>query len=501
MTPDLHDLELLLRSDTPIVLIESIEEPRVVELFSRLAIRISEPGFCWTVTDGLRRIEYDTEPQRMLAEPTEVLRHIRVTPQRGLYLLLDFHPYLDNPLHVRLLKEIAQGYAALPRTLVLLSHALEAPPELRHLSARFTLRLPDRNRLMALIREEAKSWQQVTNQGAVRATREAVDQLANNLLGITESDARRLIRNAIRRDGAITQDDVADVRRAKYELLSPEGIISFEYDTRSFADIAGLSNLKRWIERRRAAFLDPERRRDHPRGLLLLGVQGGGKSLAAKAVAGYFGVPLLRLDFGALYNKYIGETERNLRKALETADLMAPCVLWLDEIEKGVATGSEDEGVGRRVLGTLLTWMAERRSRVFLAATANDIQRLPPELIRKGRLDEIFFVDLPTVEIRRDIFAIHLRQRGLNPDHFDLDALAEASEGFTGAGIEQVVVSARFADSTSEAPTAITTETLLTELANTQPLSVVMDAQIQRLRAWARERTVPAHGAVDPSRA
>lgn len=501
MTPDLHDLELLLRSDTPIILIESIEEPRVVELFSRLALRISEPGFRWTVTDGLRRIEYDSEPQRMLAEPTEVLRHIRVTPQRGLYLLLDFHPYLDTPLHVRLLKEIAQGYGGLPRTLVLLSHALEAPPELRHLSARFTLRLPDRNRLMALIREEAKSWQQVTNQGAVRATRESVNQLANNLLGITESDARRLIRNAIRRDGAITQDDVAAVRRAKYELLSPEGIISFEYDTRSFADIAGLSNLKRWIERRRAAFLDPEHQRDHPRGLLLLGVQGGGKSLAAKAVAGYFGVPLLRLDFGALYNKYIGETERNLRKALETADLMAPCVLWLDEIEKGVATGSEDEGVGRRVLGTLLTWMAERRSRVFLAATANDIQRLPPELIRKGRLDEIFFVDLPTAEIRRDIFAIHLRQRGLNPDHFDLDALAEASEGFTGAGIEQVVVSARFADSTSEAPTAITTETLLTELANTQPLSVVMDAQIERLRTWAQGRTVPAHGAIDPSRA
>ncbi|EXJ15465.1 AAA family ATPase [Imhoffiella purpurea] len=491
MTPDLHDLELLLRSDTPIVLIESIEESRVLELFARLAIRVSEPAFRWTVTDGLQRIEYETNPQRMLSEPAEVLKHMRVTPQRGIYILLDFHPYLDDPLHVRLLKEIAQGYGALPRTLVLVSHALEIPPELRHLSVRFTLRLPDRNRILALIHEEAKRWQEIGDSGAVRASRESLNQLADNLLGITESDARRLIRNAIRNDGAITKKDVESVKRAKYELLSQQGVISFEYDTRSFADIAGLSNLKAWIDRRREPFLDPERRRDHPRGILLLGVQGGGKSLAAKAVAGRFGVPLLRLDFGALYDKYIGETEKNLRKALETADLMAPCVLWIDEIEKGVATGSEDEGVGRRVLGTLLTWMAERTTRVFLAATANDISRLPPELIRKGRIDELFFVDLPPAEVRREIFAIHLRQRGLEPERFDLDRLAEASEGFTGAGIEQAVVSALYAESPSDRP--LDTEQLLAELAGTQPLSAIMDHQLQRLRAWARDRTVPAH--------
>jgi len=491
MTPDLHDLELLLRSDTPIVLIESLEESRVLELFARLAIRISEPSFRWTVTDGLQRIEYDTNPQRTLAEPTDVLKHMRVTPQRGIYILLDFHPYLDDPLHVRLLKEIALGYGELPRTLVLVSHAIDIPPELSHLSVRFTLRLPDRNRVLALIHEEAKLWQEIGDSGAVRTNRTLLNQLADNLLGITESDARRLIRNAIRNDGAITKEDVESVKHAKYELLSPEGIISFEYDTRSFADIAGLSNLKTWIDRRRDAFLDPERQRDHPRGILLLGVQGGGKSLAAKAVAGRLGVPLLRLDFGALYDKYIGETEKNLRKALETADLMSPCVLWIDEIEKGIATGSEDEGVGRRVLGTLLTWMAERKSRVFLAATANDISRLPPELIRKGRIDELFFVDLPPPEVRRDIFAIHLRQRGLDPDRFDLDRLTEASEGFTGAGIEQAVVSALYADSTTESTPD--TERLLDELTSTQPLSVVMDHQLQRLRDWAKSRTVPAH--------
>jgi SpoVK/Ycf46/Vps4 family AAA+-type ATPase len=491
MMPDLHDLEILLRSDTPIVLIESIEEPRVVELFAGLAVRLAEPAFRWSVTEGLRRIELDTEPQSRLADPTEALRNIRSTQQRGIYLLLDFHPYLDNPLHVRLLKEIAQGYADLPRTLVLVSHALEVPPELHHLSVQFGLRLPDRQRIMSLIREEAKRWQDCANGRSFKTSRDAVDQLARNLLGVTESDARRLIRNAIRHDGAITREDVEAVKRAKYDLLGPEGAISFEYDTRSFAEVAGLGNLKAWIDRRRDAFLDPDRKGDHPRGVLLLGVQGGGKSLAAKAVAGRFGVPLLRLDFGALYDKYIGETEKNLRKALATADVMSPCVLWIDEIEKGVATGAEDDGVGRRILGTLLTWMAERNTRVFLTATANDISRLPPELIRKGRIDEVFFVDLPGATVRREIFAIHLLKRRIDPERFDLARLAEASEGFTGAGIEQAIVSALYADET--AGDGLTTAGLIGEIASTQPLSVVMHGQLQALRAWASGRTVQAH--------
>ncbi|MBN2887494.1 MAG: AAA family ATPase, partial [Chromatiaceae bacterium] len=482
--PDLHDLEILLRSDTPLVIIESVEERRIIELFSGLAIRLGETAFRWTATDGLQRLEFDAEPQTMLALPTQILRHIRATSQRGYYLLLDFHPYLDDPLHVRLIKEIAQDYGELARTLIFVSHALDIPPELRHLAARFRLRLPDRNRLLNLVREEARAWQESDPRHQFRANREAVDQLANNLLGMTESDARRLIRNAIRDDGAITVEDVETLKRAKYELLSTEGIISFEYDTRSFADLGGLSNLKAWVDRRRAPFLDPDQpARDRPRGILLLGVQGGGKSLAAKAVAGRFGVPLLRLDLGAIYNKYIGESEKNIRHALQTAEVMAPCVLWIDEIEKGIASGSEDEGVGRRILATLLTWMAERSARVFLVATANDISRLPPELIRKGRIDELFFVDLPDAEVRRDIFRIHLARRGLDPARFDLEALAEASEGFTGAGIEQAVVSALYAG--EDGKRQLDTRHLLAELAGTQPLAVVMDAQIEALRAWA----------------
>ncbi|MEA3278112.1 MAG: AAA family ATPase [Pseudomonadota bacterium] len=488
---DLHDLELILRSDTPLLLIESLEEPRILDLFSRLALHLTEPAFCWSVTDGLRRIELDMAPQRHLAEPIEILRHVKVTPQRGIYLLLDFHPFLADPLHVRLVKEIAQGYGELPRTLVLVSHALEVPPEVRHLSARFRLRLPDRNRLLALIREEAQSWQRDQAERSFRANREAVDQLSRNLLGVTESDARRLIRNAIRNDGAITREDVEEVTRAKYELLSADGAVSFEYDTTSFAEVAGLENLKDWLDRRRSAFLGRTQVADQPKGIMLLGVQGGGKSLAAKAVAGCFGVPLLRLDFGALYDKYYGETEKNLKRALETADLMAPCVLWMDEIEKGLAGGRDDEAIGQRVMGSLLTWMAERRSAIFIVATANDISRLPPELVRKGRLDEIFFVDLPAPEVRGRIFEIHLHRRGLDPVDFDLDRLAAASEGFSGAGIEQAVVSALYTAHAQEVE--VTAESLELELERTQPLSVIMDSQIEQLRSWAEGRTVPAH--------
>jgi SpoVK/Ycf46/Vps4 family AAA+-type ATPase len=487
---DLHDLELLLRSETPILLIETLEERRLLELFTRLGLALAEPVFCWTLTDGLRRIEYQTSPQRHLAEPAEALKHVKATSQPGIYLLLDFHPFLDHPLHVRLLKEIGQAFDEVARRLVLVSHALETPREIRHLSARFTLHLPDRNRILALIREEAQKWQQAASQRNFRANRDAVDQLSRNLLGVTESDARRLIRNAIVKDGAITETDVAEVTKAKYDLLSPGGAVSFEYDTASFADVAGLDHLKAWIDRRRSAFLSAENGSDRPKGILLLGVQGSGKSLASKAIAGRLSVPLLRLDFGALYNKYIGESERNLREVLRTAEVMAPCVLWLDEIEKGLSVGSGEEGTGRRLIGALLTWMAEHKAKVFIVATSNDISQLPPELVRKGRLDEIFFVDLPDAEVRREIFRIHLRKRGLDPSAFDLDRLAEASDAFSGAGIEQAVVSALYAARTGEG--RATTESVLAEIDATQPLSVVMDANIGALRRWAQGRTVPA---------
>jgi len=250
-----------------------------------------------------------------------------------------------------------------------------------------------------------------------------------------------------------------------------------------------LKRLKKWLAERQDVFQQGDAD-DAPKGVLLLGVQGGGKSLAAKAVAGMWQLPLLRLDMAALYNKFIGETEKNLRDALRLADLMSPCVLWLDEIEKGISEDSGDNGTGRRLLGTLLTWMAERTTPVFMVATSNDISRLPPELIRKGRMDEIFFVDLPAQDIREEIFTIHLRKRDLEPQGFNLTLLAAAADGFAGAEIEQSIVAAIY---TAKAQgETLSDEHLLMEIDGTSPISVVMAEKIHQLRCWAKERTVPA---------
>ena len=230
-----------------------------------------------------------------------------------------------------------------------------------------------------------------------------------------------------------------------------------------------------------------------PKGMLLLGVQGAGKSHAAKCVAGAWHLPLFRLDFGTLYQKYHGQTEHNMREALRVAAAMAPCVLWMDEIEKGIASdggGESDSGVSKRVLGTLLTWMAERSARVFIVATANDISQLPPELLRKGRFDEIFFVDLPKAVAREQILRIHLKRRKLDPLRFDLKALAAASEGFSGAELEQAVISALYEAHAEKTP--ISSTHMLRELSRTRPIAVVMAEKIADLRAWAAERTVSA---------
>jgi SpoVK/Ycf46/Vps4 family AAA+-type ATPase len=288
--------------------------------------------------------------------------------------------------------------------------------------------------------------------------------------------------------------DLPGVMQAKYELLNRSGVLAFEYDTAKFADLGGMTRLKEWLKQRRPAFdgsvTAAAARLDPPKGLLLLGVQGCGKSVAARAAAGIFGVPLLRLDFASIHNKYIGESERNLRETLATADVMAPCVLWIDEIEKGVSTGEGDSGTSRRLLGTFLTWLAEKKTKVFVVATANDISALPPELIRKGRFDEIFFVDLPNAAVRATILMIHAQKRAVTLSDTHIGQLAHACDGFSGAEIEQAIVSAVYsAHATNE---TVNATHVLEEIKATRPLSIVMAEKIGELRAWAAERTVSA---------
>ncbi len=495
------DLAMILNARIPIVAIESADERRVLELLLKIAMQRRLAFYEWRVTRGLRRGGFGAEPapDKRLQEPEELLEHIAGAEGPALYALCDFHPYLsDSPRIIRHLKDIALDHERLEITLVLVSHALEIPPELGRLTAKFDLHLPSDDELVGLVRAQAKAWAQQNSGRRVRTDQATLDKLVANLRGVSHADAHVLIRHAVFNDGAITESDIPEVNRLKFELMDSEGVLHFEYDTAPLSSVAGLDNLKSWLALRRRAFLEPcgGAHRDRPRGVLLLGVQGGGKSLAARAIAGFWGIPLLRLDFGTLYNKYFGETERNLRNSLKQAELMAPCVLWMDEIEKGVATGGSDNATAKRVLSTLLTWMAENKKPVFIVATANDITELPPELVRKGRLDEVFFVDLPDSATRREIFRIHLAKRHLDPSAFDLNALAEAADGFTGAEVEEAIVSARYlAASRVDAGTGegtVTDADVLAAVSRTYPMSVLRADRIDALREWARHRTVPA---------
>ena len=497
---DTSDLAMILATGIPIVGVESADERRVLELLLRLAMQQSLEFLEWRVTRGLERGGLGNASPRdpELPEPEALLAHIAATRGPALYALCDFHPYLeDSPKNIRYLKDIALDHGRLSNTVVLISHSLTVPAELGRLTAKFNLRLPSDEELLGLIRTQAKAWSEQHQGKKVRTDQATLDRLVANLRGASHADAQVLIRHAVFDDGAITESDIPEVNRLKFELMDAEGVLHFEYDTESLANVAGLENLKSWLALRRHAFLAAEapNRDDRPRGVLLLGVQGGGKSLAARAIAGFWGIPLLRLDFGTLYNKYFGETERNLRNSLRQAELMAPCVLWMDEIEKGVATGGSDNATSKRVLSTLLTWMAENDEPVFIVATANEIEELPPELMRKGRLDEVFFVDLPDAPAREEIFRIHLARRGLDPARYDLAPLARAADGFTGAEIEQAIVSARYLANGrggAGADKDVREADLLAAVNRTFPISVLRAESIDALRRWARERTVPA---------
>ena len=465
----------------------------MMRLLERAANLEGWPLFVWTVADGLKRVPR-TDVVTQTYEFQNALRHIDKTPQNGVYVLIDAQPYFDEPVNVRLVKEIAQEYQKTARTLIFIGAKLDLPADLSRMSARFNLPLPDVAEIREIFKEEAQLWQRTEGHGPLKGDQQAVELIVQYLAGMCEEDARRLIREAIRIDEQINFDDVRRILKFKRDALGQGGLLEFEMDSGNMTDIGGLGGLKRWLDRRRIAFTGDAAKLgvDPPKGVLLLGVQGAGKSLAAKAIAGSWNVPLMRLDFAVLYNKFHGESERNLREALKQAEAMAPCVLWIDEIEKGLASngGESDGGVSRRMLGTVLTWMTERTAKVFLVATANDVMQLPPELLRKGRMDEIFFVDLPDVATRADIFRIHLKKRKLDPAKFDLAQLAVAADGFSGAEIEQAIVAAIYEALAVKQP--LSTQHVLGEIAHTQPLSVVMAEKVGALRQWAAGRTVKA---------
>ena len=490
---DIQHLEGLLAAKMPIVAVESSEEAKVLQMAERFATLNQRSLWRWSVTEGLHKLN-GLESAYNTSRIEEALRHIEKSPANSIYVFLDAHRFLDDPVVLRQIKDIASRTESTHRMLVFLSSKLEVPQEIQHITARFRPSLPDRNRITEVLNEEARRYRESTGD-QVKSNREALNVLIQHMGGLTEDDVRRFARMSIRDDGAICGADIAKVLKAKHEMLAGSEALVLEAGVPDIEQLGGLANLKRWLKVRREVFMNPsaDSPLPPPKGVLLLGVQGAGKSLAAKCVAGAWQLPLFRMDFGALYQKFHGETERNIRESLAVANAMSPCVLWMDEIEKGIAgdsAGDSDGGVSKRVLGTLLTWMNDRVSRVFLVATANDIQRLPPELLRKGRFDEIFFVDLPGAPARQDILRIHLKRNKQDPAAFDLARLAQACDGFSGAEIEQAIVAALYEAHAEKKP--LDTDSIANEARRTRPLSVVMAEKVEALRDWARERAVPA---------
>jgi len=487
-----RDLEILVQSHHPIIAIETQEEERVEALVRDLAVRLDLPLFGWRSTRGLVRAGtsdplYDTE------KPVLALRSAAGLQTDAVYLFHDLQRYFEDPVVLRALRDIAQTFSRARRALILCAPEIPLPPDLQACTARLTLDLPDaadlRRMAVRTLRELG-----APRRIKVDLTMPELERLIDSLRGLTLQEAQRLLLRAALEDLRLDRKDLQAILERKQELLARDGVLTLHPHESTLQQVGGLQNLKAWLKTRGAAFTPDAKKYglEPPRGILLLGVQGCGKSLCAKAVAAEWGLALLQLDAGALYDKFVGESEKNLRRALRAAEAMAPCVLWIDEIEKGFASrdSAADGGLSRRILGALLSWMQERRPPVFLVATANEAQDLPPELLRKGRFDEIFFVDLPSAPARRSILAIHLSRRKQDPARFDLARLAESCAGFSGAEIEAAVVSALYAAFATRAPLA--DQHLLEALQAAVPLSRTCRESIESLRAWAVGRTVPA---------
>jgi SpoVK/Ycf46/Vps4 family AAA+-type ATPase len=489
-----HDFVLMIRSRYGALLIDTAEEDRAEGLVGRVAQSMGLALFVWRRALGLRRAGaastiYGTR------DPVGALTHVADSDMPALYLFHGLGPDLDKAEVADLLREAAQRLTGHSGAVVLAGDDVNLPESLRPVVGLVHIPIPTRQEYDALLQRVLRD---VSTQMTVTVslTPQDRDRLVANLQGLTMAEAEKLLRRGIIEDGRLDANDVLQVVEAKRDVVERGGLLEYFSTDQSLDDIADLVNLKQWLDKRRKFMDDPQQAAafglPFPRGVLLVGVPGCGKSLCAKAVAAAWGMPLVRLDPGALYDKYIGETEHRFREAMKVADRLAPLVLWIDEIERAFAAGGDaDGGTSERVLGTFLSWLQERRGEVFVVATANDVERLPPELLRKGRFDEMFFVDLPNEAARGVIFGIHLRRRKQDPDAFDLPLLARSSEGYSGAELEQVVVSALYTAFATKTPLAM--DLLLNELKQTPPIASTAREQIAFVRAWAEGRTVPAN--------
>jgi len=491
----LHDLEVLLRSRHGLIHLETGDEDRARTLLRHVADRAGLPLFEWSRARGLRRSGMSEAVYETQAFD-KALTHILHAGIDAVYHLEGVgSSTLDDEVTVALAREVESELKARLGAVILTGPGLSIPTVLRQRVTEVELPGPNEAEFRALMSQIVRDVSD-RQHAVVDLTEQETATLLNHLAGLTLMEAEKILTKALVEDGRLAADDIEHIARHKRSIVERDGLLEYYPVEANLSDVADLRGFKAWLAQRTAVVRDPARARQmglpFPKGVLLTGVPGCGKSLSAKALANEWQLPLLRLDPSALYNKYIGETEKNFRRAMSTAERMSPVVLWIDEIEKAFSVGTEsDGGVSQRLLGSFLSWLQERQGDVFVIATANDVQRLPPELVRKGRFDELFFVDLPDDPTRREIFEIHIRSRELDPATFALEELVGLTQGFSGSEIEQVVVSALYTAFAQGTP--LGDAHLREAAAGTRPLSTTMSERIGRLRAWAAERTVRAN--------
>ncbi len=502
-----QELEVLIRARYPIVYVVSWEEERVEQALCRIAEKRGKKVFVWSFTQGI--VKHGAEPQRSkggagsTTDPLVALDAVLDQVEPAIYLFKDFHVFMDdnrsNLAIIRRLRDASFHLRDSYKSIVVVAPTLRLAMELSKDVTVVEFGLPgldELNRLLDRVIEEVSDKPQIK----IDLDQDGREKLLKAARGLTLKEAENVFAKTLVMKGKLNADDVSVIFSEKQQIVRKSGLLEYYESHDEFANVAGLEHLKDWLQKRGLAFSERAAQfgLPAPRGVLLLGVQGCGKSLCAKAISALWRLPLLRFDLGRMFGSLVGSSEENVRRAIQTAESIAPAILWVDEIDKALAgsvgSAGSDGGTSSRVFGTLLTWLSEKTSPVFVIATANNVSHLPPELLRKGRLDEIFFVDLPNEIERREILRIHLLKRGRNPEQFDVGRLAQVAEGFSGAEIEEAIISGLFEAFSRDAD--LDTTTIEEAVMATVPLSKTMSEELNRLRTWAQGRTRPASGSI-----
>lgn len=485
-----EQLETLIRARYPIIYIVSWEEERVENAIRQIGADRGKKVYMWTITQGM--VLNPNNRNEQTRDALAALDFVMESRDPAVFVLKDFHPFLSDVTIIRRLRDLTLALKKSFKTIVILSPILKLPMELEKEITVVEYSLPsleDLNQLLESIIQSVKQNPQID----VNLSVEEREQVLKAAQGLTANEAENVFAKSLVEKRKF---DVDVVLSEKEQIIRKSGLLEYYPASEAFANVGGMDVLKDWMDKRTVAFTEKAKAfgLPSPKGILLLGVQGCGKSLSAKAIASLWKLPLLRMDVGKIFGGIVGQSEENIRKAIRTAESTAPNIVWIDELEKGFAgtqsSAVSDGGTTARVFGTFISWLQDKTAPCFVVATANEVNSLPPELLRKGRFDEIFFVDLPSKQERVEIFSIHLQKRGRDPAKFDLEAMAEATPGFSGAEIEQLVVSALY-DAFDESKD-ITTEAVLAAAKDSVPLSVTMAERISMLREWADTRARPA---------